>query len=126
MKVVVITVLILVLFFVSSLYMNHYITRSSEEVVNKIEKLEESIEKNNWEEAQLYMKETAEEWNKTKKVWLIFLEHYEIDKINIVLARLQKFTSIEKDTEALGEIAEFKLLVKHVVEKEAFKITNIL
>lgn len=126
MKVVVITVLILVLFFASSLYMNHYITTSSQEVVNKIEKLEEAIEESNWEKAQLYVKETAEEWNKTKRVWLVILEHYEIDKIDIVLARLKKFTSIEKDTEALGEIAELKLLVKHIVEREAFKLSNIL
>ena len=126
MKVVVITILILVLFFASSLYMSHYITKSSESIINIIEKLEDTIEKQDWEEAQTYMKQTKDDWNRIKSVWLTFLEHYEIDNIDIVLARLQKFVSIEKYSEALGEIAELKLLVKHIVGKEAFNLSNIL
>lgn len=126
MKVVVVTILILVLFFSCSLYFNHYINVSSEKIIDMIEELEEAVEKKGWEEAQSHMREAKETWNDIKKVWLIILEHYEIDKIDIVMARLQQFINIEKETEALGEIAELKGLVKHVVEKEIFSIANLL
>ncbi len=126
MRMLIATILILAVFFAMSIYMSHYISISTDRVADKINKLENAIEAQEWQEADKYMDKTTSDWDKTKSIWLTFLEHSEIDNIDIVLARLQKFVSIKKDTEALGEVAELKLLIKHVEHKTAFRLGNIL
>lgn len=126
MKVVVVTLMILAIFFTSAIYTNIYINSSADKLTDKVIKLDEAIGKSNWDEAKHYMQEVSKDWHKTKEVWQTFLEHYEIDAIDIVLARVQKYVEIEGDMEALGEIAELKLLIQHIVGREAFKLVNIL
>ncbi len=126
MRMVVITILILAVFFASSLYAGYYVKTSAQEIDNKIKQLEANVEKEDWQKAKDNIDKLMEKWEGTKKSWLTFLEHSEIDNIDIVLARLEKFVEIEENTEASGEIAELKFLIKHIVEKEAFRMVNIL
>ncbi|SDL06819.1 DUF4363 family protein [Natronincola ferrireducens] len=126
MKVVVITILILVVFFIASLYFTYYLNQSAETFIDMIEKLDKSITQENWEEAQEHIERVMKEWDKTKKIWLGFLEHYEIDMIDIILARTQKYVTIEERSLALGGVAELKLLVEHILDKQTLKLQNIL
>lgn len=126
MKVVAITIIILIAFFFGTVWINQYITNSADHVTNMIDKLDEAITNEDWEAAQVHIKEVSESWDETKSVWQTFLEHYEIDTIDIVLARLKKYVSIEERALSLGAVAELKLLIEHIVDREAFKLTNIL
>ncbi|AOY75042.1 DUF4363 family protein [Clostridium formicaceticum] len=126
MKVVVATVLILIIFFTSSLLLNQYIERTSKEITDMIQKLEVAIEKEDWKEGQAHMEDIVKQWHKTRNMWQTFLEHYEIDAIDIVLAKVEKYVSIEERTLSLGGIAELELLIEHIIGKGEFKLTNIL
>ncbi|AKL96964.1 hypothetical protein CACET_c35330 [Clostridium aceticum] len=126
MKVVVATVLILVVFFTSSLVLNQYIERSAKELTDMIQKLEAAVQEESWEEGQMHMEKVVEQWHETRSMWQTFLEHYEIDVIDIVLAKVEKYVTIEERALALGGIAELELLIEHVIGKGEFKLTNIL
>ncbi|ABR50407.1 conserved hypothetical protein [Alkaliphilus metalliredigens QYMF] len=126
MKVVVITIIILIIFFAGSIWLSEYISQSTQKLVEQIEQLDEAIEEENWNEAQNNLNELSKEWEKTKKGWLIFLEHYEIDSIDIVLAKVGRYAALEERETALGELAHLKTLVEHVKEKSRLHITNIL
>ena len=71
------------------------------------------------------MASVNKEWEDTKK-WQLFLEHYEMDAIDIVLSRLEQYAEIENKAFAIGETAELKLLISHIKDKENFKLINIL
>lgn len=126
MKVLVVTLIILAVFFTGAIYTNIYINNSANKLEDEIIKLDKAISKSNWSEAKNYMQTVSDEWHNMKKTWQTFLEHYEIDNIDIVLARVKKYVEIEEDVDALGEIAELKLLIKHIVGREAFRLVNIL
>ncbi|SET63602.1 protein of unknown function [Natronincola peptidivorans] len=126
MKVVIATILILITFFAVALYMEQYVNQSAEILTSELEKLEQAIEKEEWKEVRQHMENTAQGWGETKKVWLTFLEHNEIDKIDIVFARLQSYVGSEENVEALSSTAELKFLLQHIVEKQGFRLTNVL
>ncbi|MCC5911005.1 MAG: DUF4363 family protein [Clostridiaceae bacterium] len=126
MKVVVVTVLILVVFFVGGIFINNYIDSSAEELASIINKLDDAIEKEDWEAAEEYMKEFTNLWDSTKNKWQTFLEHYEIDIIDIALAKVVRYVDIKESTLALGQTSELQLLIKHIADKKDFKLHNIL
>lgn len=126
MRVVVTTILILVLFFVSTFMLNEYINKSCENLLANAKVLDKSIKGESWNQGTEEVKNLKEQWETTKKGWQLFLEHYEMDAIDIALSRLEEYIKIENKPLALGEMAELKLLISHVKDKESFKLVNIL
>ncbi|NLM03770.1 MAG: DUF4363 family protein [Clostridiales bacterium] len=126
MKVSIITLIILVLFFGGAIYGNIYINNSADQLTYEIEKLDESIDELNWDEAKIHMEGIMDNWQKIKKIWLTILEHEEVNNIDLLLGRLKRYVEIEESNDATSEIAALKLLIQHTTEKGSFKLVNIL
>jgi uncharacterized protein YxeA len=126
MKIVIATVLILVIFFSGAFYLHRYIQLSSERIMIHTEKINQAIEKENWDEAKYNMERLNKDWNKIKKTWLAFIEHLETDEIDVTIKRIERYISLKENTLVLVEIAQLKQLVEHISEKEKIKLTNIL
>lgn len=125
MRVVVSTCLIFIIFIVASFTLNRYINNSCDKLLDDIKVLNESIKDNSWNMAKDQLKDLKEEWEHTKKRWQLFLEHYEMDAIDIAIARLDEYVEIENRPLALGEMASFRLLISHIKDKEGLKLQNV-
>lgn len=126
MRVVVATVLILIIFFIGVFIMNRHVNSTCEKLLKNVEALDKSIKGEDWTHGKGQVHSLKKQWETTKKSWLLFLEHYETDSIDIALSRLEQYVEIENKALALGEMAEFKLLIDHIRSKESFKLENIL
>ncbi|QUH18913.1 DUF4363 family protein [Alkaliphilus sp. B6464] len=126
MRTVVVTLLILVIFIVGTFMINQYINRSCEKLLEDIKILNKSINENEWSQAKDRLEGLKAQWKDTKKIWQLFLEHYEMDAIDIAIARLSQYVEIEERTSALGELGEFRLLISHIKDKGSLKLVNVL
>lgn len=126
MRILVVTLIILAIFVVGTFMLNQYINSSCEKLLEDIELLNKYVESNEWNEAKTQLVNLKEQWESTKRKWQLFLEHYEMDSIDVAVARLDQYVKIEERSLALGEIAEFRLLISHIKSKESLKLGNIL
>jgi len=126
MRVVVATLLILIIFVTGTFMINQNINQSCERLLEDIKVLDESVKNSEWNNAKDQLTNLKREWENTRKTWELFLEHNEMDSIDVVVARLDQYVEIEERSLALGEIAEFRLLISHIKDKESFKLGNVL
>ncbi len=126
MRVVTVTLIILIIFIVSAVMLDNYINDTTNDLLKDIEVLNKLIEENKWSESKSQLANLQYTWEDVEKRWKLFLEHYEMDGIDIAMSRLDQYIEIENKPLALGEMAELRLLVGHIKKKESFKLENIL
>lgn len=126
MRIVISTLVILLVFLVGGISLNRYIDSSCKRLLNNVEELHGLVEGNKWEEAKDQLTDLKKEWEGVKKKWQLFLEHYEMDTIDITIAKLGQYVDIEERALSLGEVVEFQLLISHIKDKEHIKLENIL
>ncbi len=90
-----------------------------------LESVEDSITLQKWEEAQKKLTVAQQKWRNDNTWWSIFLDHYQIDNIDINMRRLEKFISIQDFSQSIGEITTLKLHFEHISDAELFTINNI-
>ncbi len=126
MRTVIITIIILIIFIVSAFVLHRYIDTSCDGLLDNVKELHVSVEKDRWSDSKKQLSDLNEEWENTKKRWQLFLEHYEMDDIDIVLSRLEQYLEIKDKPSALSETAELRVLINHIKDKEGFMLENIL
>lgn len=98
----------------------------SQRLDSKLSELKADIENQNWDTAEKKLEEFHRKWDKTSNVWSMLVDHYEIDNIELVLSQLASFVKTKEQSEALSQISSLKTFIRHIPEKEALKLKNIL
>lgn len=105
---------------------NDLLEDSAHELSQQIEVISGQIAEERWEEAVKHTIKLEEIWKEEARWWPIFLEHQEIDNIEFSLARIKEYVASENRPLARGQLAELKLMIEHIPEKEAVNLKNIL
>ncbi|QUH25509.1 DUF4363 family protein [Serpentinicella alkaliphila] len=126
MKVVIITVVILIIFFAGTMYINQLVEQNVKEMIAVIKDLDKAIESRNWEEANEYIGKLDDSWSHGKKIWPLFMEHAEVDSIDALTIKIKRFIDIEEREMALGEIVSLEEMLNHIIHKQSLKLSNIL
>ncbi|KAB3534090.1 DUF4363 family protein [Alkaliphilus pronyensis] len=126
MKTVYTTLTILIVFFIGAIYFLQYVEYSCNEILTHIERLDECILNEDWDKTHSNIEALKKEWRQKKRVWEILLEHYDIDTIDVAISKIEKFADINNKDLALGELVKLKFYIKHIEDKEAFSIANLL
>jgi len=122
-----ITIGVIILLLGAGSYWNsHYIYQSSESLAQRLDRVEEFIQVEKWDEAQQEMAVMEKEWEGTKKWWSVLLHHQEIDNIDISLKRVEKYVLGKNSILGLGELSALRLLVNHISDTETLSLQNIL
>jgi hypothetical protein len=125
MKIIVFMLILAIVIVGSGLWMEKYLAVSSEKLAAHFEHLEQALTAENWSEAGAILNGSWEAWNKTKKNWAPLIDHEEIDKLDLAVARITQYVNNKEHSLALAELAVLKLLVRHIPEKEAVNLQNI-
>lgn len=104
---------------------NQYINTSGLALEQHINQMEDQINNNQWEKAESRFKQIESKWENTKKVWSALVTHQEIDSIDLSLKRLEEFVKAKNFVLASSELASLRLLFEHIVDTEAFNLTNV-
>ncbi len=126
MKVVIITILILVLFFTGALMFKNYVHIHSEALLKMLDKLDDDITSEDWSLAEERLKVIKEDWRNMKHILELYIEHNDMDRAEVAIAKLNRFIENRDKTLTLGELAELKFVVDLIMKKEELKLSNLL
>ncbi len=105
---------------------NHSLKVSTDELLGNIEQVVNGIENNHWDIAYTQTIEFEKIWDEKANWWPTVLDHQEIDNIEFAMARVREYVATKNASLSLGQLSELKLMIKHIPEKEAIRIKNIL
>lgn len=125
MKTSVIVSVLVILLAVGAGWSNRYINTSGSVLEQHMDQMEEQIKDNKWEKAESLYKQIENNWENTKTVWSALVTHQEIDSIELSLKRLEEFVRDKNRVLAASELASLRLMVEHIVDTEAFNMTNV-
>ena len=123
MIIVIITIIILSLNFITQNYTKESVKILEENLKNMREDfLEEEKHK---EKLEKDIEETFKEWNKRYDILAYYIEHDELEKVENDLTIVRSSIEAEVYDQGVEHIDTCIFLMKHIKEKETFKLKNI-
>jgi len=104
----------------------YYLDSSAKNLLAEAEITEKHVQTGQWDQARERFGRFQKSWETTAKKWTVLIDHQELDEINVSMAKIREFIITENGPELMAELAELKLLLKHIPEKEALNIKNVL
>lgn len=126
MKIFTVTLIVIIIIFGFSFYSVSFLEQTAFEMMELLEKVEESVQNNDWQTAQINLKTFNKEWERRHFMWAILIEHSEIDNIAISLAYLKSYIQTKTSVESLAEINALFKYLKHIPESEKLTVQNFL
>lgn len=101
-------------------------TRDSVQIMSsKLNELRGYILEENKEEATNKMQAIKENWEERYKVLAFYIEHDELEKVEIELTELSAFLSVMEYDECICNIDSTIFILEHIQEKEEFHLRSI-
>lgn len=129
MKIIVIVLILLVLLIGSGIYTESALEKQAAKLQTALAGLEESILQENREEAQIRLKIIESLWISWRKLWVLLIDHHELEEFELVLARTKALFSRGQTTEItpfiLAEIVTMKQLATQIADKQSLTLENI-
>ncbi|MCL6610795.1 MAG: DUF4363 family protein [Peptococcaceae bacterium] len=104
---------------------NRLLQASTADLLEHIDKISADVKKENWEDALAKTSGLEKAWNKKAGWWPALLDHQEMDNIEFALSRVREYIAARNAALSRGELAELRLMIKHIPEKEAVSVKNI-
>lgn len=129
MKQISIIIVVLILIFVGSYISQGYIKTTSNQLVSKInelqEELQKSIETNDNKKSVELAGDIMNEWDEIEKKWSIVVLHNELDNIELALIGMKSHIETEQYADGMEELEKSKFLLEHLTQREKFSLKNI-
>lgn len=126
MKVLIAAMVIFVLLVGFGGFASYYINNTANTLFIGAERVEKSVDARDWQQAEKNFNQLNSSWNRTSPKWTTLIDHQELDNINISMSKVKKYMDTRDLPGFMTETAELKLLFKHIPEKEALNLKNIL
>lgn len=104
----------------------YYIDHTADKLVSQASLVERHGNKENWSQAEKDFSGLHSAWISSSTKWTVLIDHSELDNINISLAKVGEYIKAKDIPGFKSEVAELKLLLKHIPEKEALNLKNVL
>lgn len=125
--IIIISIILIIIF--ADLYMQNYLTKTTEELsaelINLREKAINTKENNKRDEIIVLANKVEQKWQEISNGWSIIIVHQEIDNLEQAFTRAK--SSIENGDldEAIPEIEEAIFFTNHICDREKLSIKNI-
>jgi len=126
-KTLTISIVGFIVIFIIAIFLQNYLEKSSDSLIKDVNALKVLIVANKNELTSKVKEPLMEEWEKTKKIWSMLIDHDELDSIEEIIKRIEiLLSSTEEETELLAELNRLEFYLEHIPHKESFAIENIL
>lgn len=126
MKIVIGTILVFAVLLGFGVVSYYYIDNTASQLVSKASLVEQSGKLENWRQTEKEFSALQSAWQTTSTKWTTLIDHQELDNINISMAKIWAYIKAKDTPGFRSEIAQLKLLIRHIPEKEALSLKNIL
>ncbi|WP_241423525.1 DUF4363 family protein [Candidatus Contubernalis alkaliaceticus] len=117
--------LLLALLLVFSFYTYFQVSQISEELTSTLDKLEQRIEEDQWEESTHLIENLQDKWERAILWWNPLMDHREIDQLDHAFIRLARLVNIEQKEDALVEVSLTRRMVHRIKDREKPILSNI-
>lgn len=134
-----VSLLIVILIFIANFFSKRYTENFKNNIINNFDSLKTSVnearkkENENAEIDENLLNNINNNFNNMKDVWIknqdilsYYVEHNELEKIDLNIVSLGSYLQTEQYDESIGEIDEGVFSVKHIGEKYLFNLKNVL
>ena len=90
-----------------------------------IGRTETAISGAGWDEAGAGIAGVRDAWEKHRRWWALFINHDEIDNIEMVLTRAEQYIKAREETLAFGELAVLRQMLEQIPENERVNLKNV-
>ncbi|MCM8711093.1 DUF4363 family protein [Clostridium sp. SYSU_GA19001] len=125
MKNVILSIIIFLIMVIAMCLSINYLNKISLNIQNLNDKLEEYIMNEDWNKAYETSMDYTQKWEKHAKLIKIFVNHQEIDNVEMELWKLPQYVKEQTKDEALASVHLLKFLIKHISSLEKITIQNI-
>ncbi len=125
MKNIVISLMISVIMILAMSFSIKYLNKVSQDLGRLNDEIEHYIADDNWDEAYKASIDFTEKWIDYSKKIKLYLNHQEIDNIEMELMKLPQYIKEMTKDESLASVHVLKFLVDHISELEKIKLQNI-
>ncbi len=126
MRLLVILIALFAAIITAGFWTNHLLEASTAGLLENMDKIGVEIKKENWENAYRQTIDLEKVWDEKARWWPMVLDHQEMDNIEFALARFKEYVDTRDLSLSRGQLAELRLMIKHIPEKESIRIKNIL
>lgn len=127
MKQIIIMIIILIVIFSGSLYIQNFLKNTSSPLISKLNEIKYSVEKGNIEDKEVKEKseEIYKEWEDISEKWAIIVLHDEMDLIEMSLIKMNSNIKMGNAEDSIQELETSIFLLEHIGEKEKTSLKNI-
>lgn len=126
MKTLIASMIVFIGLIIFGVFAYYYLDYTSNTLLTQTEKIEKSIGVRNWQQTKASYGSLNSSWNKTSTIWTVLVDHQELDNINVSMAKLKQYINTRYLPGITTELAELKLLIQHIPNKEAVNLKNVL
>lgn len=120
-------VIVIMLFMIGGWFFVYTVIENSTNVfIHSLDTVTESIEREDWLNAATNFIDVKKKWTEERSFMTIFLDHHEVDNIDLAMARAGKYIEVRNTALSLAEIDVLKKLFSIVKENESVTLENIL
>jgi hypothetical protein len=125
MKNVILSFAIFIIILIAMTFSISYLNKVSSNLQKLNDEIEQNITDNKWDEAYKESIDYTQKWEKYSKVIKLFVNHQEIDNIEMELWKLPQYIKEHTKDESLASVHVLKFLVSHISNIEKINIQNI-
>lgn len=127
MKQIIIMIIILIVIFSGSLYIQNFLRDTSMPLVSKLEEIKNDVQNGNIEDKEVKEKseEIYKEWEDISSKWAIIVLHNEMDLIEMSLIKMRANVEMGNPQDSIQELETSIFLLEHIGEKEKTSLKNI-
>ncbi len=126
LKVILIISILIISIISSGIFTNHILNKNSKILEEHITQMELYVKNGDWLKAEAELEDIREYWSQVQSTWAMLQSHFEMDNIDSALTKVSEFTKARELSLTLAEAALLKQYIKHIPEKVAFSLGNIL
>lgn len=125
MKNVILSFVIFIVILIAMTFSISYLNNVSSNLQNLNDEIEQYVTNNKWDEAYKTSIDYTQKWEKYSKVIKLFVNHQEIDNIEMELWKLPQYIKEHTKDESLASVHVLKFLVDHISKLEKVNIQNV-
>ena len=120
-----ISVIIIITIIVLDLYTQNYTETTISETTQKLNELQQEIDKNDSKQIEEKLNDTEKEWKKAHNNLAYYIEHDELEKVDTALVTMKSFINSEDYASASSELQKSIFVLEHIQKKNSFSLENI-
>ena len=126
-KEIIIIITIIITIIIAHAISQNYVQKFFKSISDDLDIIQEKIMSEEYEQEGLKkdINSIQKKWNEKYDIFACFVEHDELEKVQTQLISIEANIKVEDYDKSVDEIERCKFILKHIEEKDSFKIVNI-